>query len=309
MKKRETVKTAASGSNSDGETNEKSEKNENGDENAAPEKSKTTDAQAENAANAEENGMVDKPAEGVNDGVKDAAVVETDKKKTTNGRKSPGGITTYSRKFIRLTCVHCRTNCVKFQVNFDDIRIEKEKKKRTNLIRSIRQTYTNHLYLRKHKVAMRQVALRQKSQIARMRSTQRKTQRELEKNIADIEGKPLQFCMLCRLNYRTAKDEHEASESHVNMKKFLLPYCKICRISFKSPMVYETHRCSLEHIKVLRTYLLTYILRPPNQFQSNTVILIAYNSANHIPIHIPATMMMRPTMTMTTDFQWIWINS
>lgn len=113
-----------------------------------------------------------------------------------------------------------------------------------------RQEYTNHLYWRKHKVEMRKVALRQKTLIARMRATQRKAQRELEENIADNEEKPLQFCMLCRLNYRTSKDEHQASMSHVTMQKFLLPYCKVCHISFKSPMVYETHRCSLDHIKV-----------------------------------------------------------
>uniref|UniRef100_A0A0K8V2V2 Zinc finger protein on ecdysone puffs n=3 Tax=Bactrocera latifrons TaxID=174628 RepID=A0A0K8V2V2_BACLA len=33
------------------------------------------------------------------------------------------------------------------------------------------------------------------------------------------------------------------------MKKFLMPYCSTCHLAFKSPMLYETHRCSLEHLK------------------------------------------------------------
>jgi len=34
------------------------------------------------------------------------------------------------------------------------------------------------------------------------------------------------------------------------MKKFLMPYCRVCRIGFKSPMLYENHICSLDHLKV-----------------------------------------------------------
>lgn len=147
---------------------------------------------------------------------------------------------------------------------------------------------------------MRQVALRQKSQIARMRSTQRKAQRELEETIADIEEKPLQFCMLCRLNYRTSKDEHQLSEAHVNMKKFLLPYCKICRISFKSPMVYETHRCSLEHIKV--RFYFSY-----SHFRSNFVHF--HNSARHVLTQMRMKTKMQERLKMKVDYQWIWTNS
>lgn len=247
MKKRETVKAAAAAtaSNSDEETNEKAEKNENGDENASPEKSKATDSQAENAENVDKNGTADKPAEEGQDDDKEAGADNGDAKKATiNGKKVSSDKKTSPRKFIRLTCVHCRTKSVTFEVKFWI-------RKSEYLIKFIyRQEYTNHLYWRKHKVEMRKVALRQKTLIARMRATQRKAQRELEETIADNEEKPLQFCMLCRLNYRTSKDEHQASMSHVTMQKFLLPYCKVCHISFKSPMVYETHRCSLEHIKV-----------------------------------------------------------
>lgn len=253
MKKRETATVAAGASNSDGETNEKTEKNENGDENVASEKIKATEPSAENADNAGENGTADKSTEDVNDADKDVTADDADAKKTTNGKKSLADKKSSPRKFIRLTCPHCRAKSVKFQVNIwkNSKMINKNARKINRF--DLQQEYTSHLYSRKHKVEMRQVALRQKSQIARMRSSQRKAQRELEETVAEIEEKPLQFCMLCRLNYRTPKDEHEASESHVNMKKFLLPYCKVCRISFKSPMVYETHRCSLEHIKVNTT--------------------------------------------------------
>lgn len=130
-----------------------------------------------------------------------------------------------SKKFIRLTCVHCRSKCLTFQ------------------------EYTNHLYSRTHKAELRRIALRQKAQLARMRLAQRNIQRELEESVKDTDPHESLFCLLCRLNYRTPKGDHQASESHRNMKKFLMPYCKVCRIGFKSPMIYETHRCSLDHIK------------------------------------------------------------
>lgn len=112
------------------------------------------------------------------------------------------------------------------------------------------QDYQSHLFSRKHKNEMRQIAARQKAQINRMRLAQRKSQRELEETIPDAKDKPVQYCLMCRLNYRTSKEDHQASEAHIKMKKFLAPYCKICRLSFKSPMTYETHRASLEHLKV-----------------------------------------------------------
>lgn len=61
--------------------------------------------------------------------------------------------------------------------------------------------------------------------------------------------------MLCRLNYRSPKEEHQASEAHRKMKEFLMPYCETCSMSFKSPMSYEIHRCSVEHLRVMhKTY-------------------------------------------------------
>lgn len=101
-----------------------------------------------------------------------------------------------------------------------------------------------------HKAEIRRVGLRQKAQLARMRLAQRNAQREIEESSKDTNNLDSLFCYICRLNYRSPKAEHQASEAHKNMKQFLMPYCKICRISFKSALLYENHRCSLEHIKV-----------------------------------------------------------
>lgn len=109
------------------------------------------------------------------------------------------------------------------------------------------------MYNRSHKEALRRVALRQKATIARMRVAQRSQQRKLEESTVDDEDADVnsQFCLLCRLNYRSTKTtDHQHSESHRRMKTFLMPFCEDCRITFKSPMEYETHRCSLDHIKV-----------------------------------------------------------
>lgn len=97
---------------------------------------------------------------------------------------------------------------------------------------------------------MRKLSVQQKTQLLRMRQSQRVAQRDLEEKSDDKDNRS-QFCPLCRLNYRQPKVKHQLSEDHRNMKKFLMPYCRICRIPFKSPMIYEAHRCSLEHIKVI----------------------------------------------------------
>lgn len=98
---------------------------------------------------------------------------------------------------------------------------------------------------------MSRVAAKQKAQLLRMRLAQRNAQKDIEDK-TDSDGGSMrpQYCQLCRLNYRQHKIEHQMSESHRNMKKFLMPYCNTCRSGFKSPMVYESHRCSLEHIKM-----------------------------------------------------------
>ncbi|KAJ8983844.1 hypothetical protein NQ317_016449 [Molorchus minor] len=101
---------------------------------------------------------------------------------------------------------------------------------------------------RTHLIAMRKIALKQKSILAQMRQAQRNTQNELEKNSDDLASKT-NFCPLCKLNYKQKKAVHQVSEAHKNMKKFLMPFCKICNITFKSPMIFESHLCSIEHIK------------------------------------------------------------
>lgn len=111
------------------------------------------------------------------------------------------------------------------------------------------QEYNNHLHSRQHRLALRRISVDQKAKILKMRFVQRQAQREVD---GDTKASTAEtsFCTLCRLNYRSPKTEHQASEEHREMKKFLMPYCDICHIGFKSPMDYEVHRCSLEHIKV-----------------------------------------------------------
>lgn len=137
----------------------------------------------------------------------------------TSGEKSP------KKTFIKLNCPHCGIKAITFR------------------------KYEMHLNSRTHLIAMRKIALKQKSILAQMRQAQRNTQNELEKNSDDLTSKT-NFCPLCKLNYKQKKTVHQLSESHKNMKKFLMPYCKVCNITFKSPMIYENHCCSIEHIKV-----------------------------------------------------------
>lgn len=129
------------------------------------------------------------------------------------------------KTFIKLNCPHCGIKTVTFR------------------------KYDLHLTSRTHLIAMRKIALKQKSILAQMRQAQRNTQNELEKNSDDLTSKT-NFCPLCKLNYKQKKAVHQLSEAHKNMKKFLMPYCKVCNITFKSPMIYENHCCSIEHIKV-----------------------------------------------------------
>nr|WPT26572.1 hypothetical protein [Gryllus pennsylvanicus] len=111
--------------------------------------------------------------------------------------------------------------------------------------------YSMHLYSSKHIIAMRKQSLQLKQTLARMRMTQRQKQRIVEEN-ESAQGSlssRTRFCPICKLNYRQFKTKHQISDYHRAMKKFLMPYCRICRIGFKSPMLFENHICSLEHIK------------------------------------------------------------
>lgn len=157
-----------------------------------------------------------------------------DKKSVSEGEDRPRSKYT-GRKFIRLTCQHCAMKCVTFR------------------------EYSLHLYSGRHIAAMRKVAIKQKTVLARMRQAQRSAQRELEKNDGELAPRTI-FCPLCKLNYRQLKSKHQMSEAHRNMKKFLMPYCRVCHITFKSPMLYENHMCSLEHIRVNCTLFITLVI-------------------------------------------------
>jgi len=94
--------------------------------------------------------------------------------------------------------------------------------------------------------------------LLRLRASQRAAQREIEEN-SDETHEP-KFCHLCRLHYRQPKAKHQLSEHHKTIKKLLMPYCAICHLAFKSPMLYETHRCSLDHIRVSMIILIISFL-------------------------------------------------
>ncbi|KAJ9597082.1 hypothetical protein L9F63_027028 [Diploptera punctata] len=131
------------------------------------------------------------------------------------------------RPFIRLTCPHCYVRCITFK------------------------EYTMHLYTSKHINMMRKQSLRHKQTLARMRMNQRQKQRLVEAS-DEVHGSlapRTNFCAICKLNYRQLKVKHQGSDSHRAMKKFLMPYCRVCRVGFKSPMLYENHICSLDHLK------------------------------------------------------------
>jgi len=143
------------------------------------------------------------------------------------GRKHLPRSSLSGRPFIRLSCPHCFVRCITFK------------------------EYTLHLYTSKHINMMRKQSLRHKQTLARMRMSQRQKQRLLEES-EEVHGNlppRSNFCPICKLNYRQLKSKHQASDSHRAMKKFLMPYCRVCRIGFKSPMLYENHICSLDHLK------------------------------------------------------------
>ncbi|KPI94841.1 hypothetical protein RR46_11845 [Papilio xuthus] len=127
--------------------------------------------------------------------------------------------------YVLLSCVHCKEKCATFV------------------------GYTRHLLSNKHRAAMSAVARRHKAQLLRMRVAQRGAQRELEASAGAELAARTTFCMVCRLNHRTTSHAHSLTDTHRAMRRFLMPFCRICRIKFRSPMIYEHHICSLEHLK------------------------------------------------------------
>ncbi|CAK9810133.1 hypothetical protein ANTQUA_LOCUS6313 [Anthophora quadrimaculata] len=150
---------------------------------------------------------------------------KTDHGRTTGSEELPSRRD--GRKFIKLTCPHCAHRSVTFK------------------------EYSLHLYSGHHSAAMRRIASRHKATLTRMRVLQRQEQRRVEARDAARGTLPSRtmFCPICKLNYRSLKAVHQLSDSHRQMKRFLAPFCRTCRIPFRSPMLFETHMCSLDHIK------------------------------------------------------------
>ncbi|CAB3239954.1 unnamed protein product [Arctia plantaginis] len=129
------------------------------------------------------------------------------------------------RPYVHLACVHCKEKCATFAA------------------------YVKHLVSSKHRAAMNSVARRHKVQLLRMRVAQRGAQRELEAAAGAQLAQRTTFCPVCRLNHRTTRHAHNLTDTHRAMKRFLMPFCQICRLTFRSPMIYEHHICSVEHLK------------------------------------------------------------
>lgn len=145
-------------------------------------------------------------------------------------RKEPDEISSGRRdnkRFIKLQCPHCSHRSSRFK------------------------EYSLHLFSGRHKTAMKRVAARYKSTLARMRVLQRQEQGKLEAREASHGNLPSRtmFCQICKLNYRSLKAQHHRSDAHRRMKRLLAPFCRTCRIQFRSYMPYETHITSLDHIK------------------------------------------------------------
>ncbi|XP_053617165.1 zinc finger protein on ecdysone puffs-like isoform X2 [Plodia interpunctella] len=163
-----------------------------------------------------------KPDVDGSEGEPEEAGDETDKEADT---ASEAAAPPRARPYVHLSCVHCKEKCVTFA------------------------HYAKHLMSGKHRAAMSAVARRHKAQLLRMRVAQRGAQRELEASAGADLAPRTTFCMVCRLNHRTTRQAHNLTDTHRAMKRFLLPFCRICRLTFRSPMIYEHHICSLEHLK------------------------------------------------------------
>ncbi|CAH0405411.1 unnamed protein product [Chilo suppressalis] len=146
---------------------------------------------------------------------------ETDKEPDTASDAAPPR----ARPYVHLACVHCKEKSATFA------------------------GYAKHLVSSKHRAAMSAVARRHKAQLLRMRVAQRGAQRELEAAAGAELAARTTFCLVCRLNHRTTRHAHNLTDTHRAMKRFLMPFCRVCRATFRSPMIYEHHICSLDHLK------------------------------------------------------------
>ena len=182
---------------------------------------------------------------------------EDDRKTADDGsdKKRSTKINTKYRtsNFIKLTCTHCKLKCVTFKVSVCVCACHDILEINFNTFSTF-QEYQTHLYTRTHKMKMRALAMKCRERLLEMRAAQRNAQKDEDEKSEDgaggDEGKRPGFCLLCRLNYRQPRAVHQQSEGHKMMKKFLMPYCSVCKLGFKSPMAFETHRASLDHLKI-----------------------------------------------------------
>lgn len=141
-------------------------------------------------------------------------------------KKSDTKITTkYTKSYIKLNCVQCHTKCITFK------------------------EYQNHLFRGLHRAAMHRLADKTRDKLMEMRQVQRAAQKEEDEKVDESSEQKSSYCLLCQLNFRQPKSVHQQSDGHKEMKRFLMPFCATCKIGFKSPMAYEAHRASLEHLK------------------------------------------------------------
>ena len=72
------------------------------------------------------------------------------------------------------------------------------------------------------------------------------------KNVDEETGKKLApiYCKVCKLVFHQKRIEHNASEMHRLINDFLNPRCSSCDTDYFSPMAYERHIATLQHIKV-----------------------------------------------------------
>ena len=129
---------------------------------------------------------------------------------------------------------------------------------------------------------MKSLKLRLQLTLTRMRQKQRTEQKALEKELAtkeaatsdnDVAKKdeengdagdadtqvpppvkkpaPPIYCKTCKLVFHTKRTDHNQSEMHKLIGKFLSPRCLICNTQYYSPMAYEKHLATVQHLKVI----------------------------------------------------------
>ncbi|XP_065216107.1 zinc finger protein on ecdysone puffs-like [Planococcus citri] len=151
--------------------------------------------------------------------VKKEAASESESPKKTERKP----INTFHKDHIALKCLHCKIECSTFK------------------------RYAMHLNSYRHKTSMDSVLYDSKQKLRKMRAEQRNQQRVIDEKNDDFAK--TSYCRLCKLNYKQTKQEHFTSDHHINLNEFLNPRCSVCHLSFETPILYEHHKCTLNHIK------------------------------------------------------------